>query len=385
MRTMVDLSMQFAEPAAAENWIQIMKTGSFQHPKHGELQITDADLHLFKENFDKKVRGVDLAVDVSHDPDKGAVGWFKELRVEPGKLMARVAWTEEGKEMVAGGKFRYFSPEFAFQYQDAETGKQFKDVLLGGAITNRPFLKNMAPIELSEDGGYVVFADFDPDNDGDNDKTTDPNQNPDWIDDVKHGWTPWPTDPKQVEQLKEAGVTKDMHDKAKAAFDRNNKGKPPKKQEEPKPAPKKPEENTTGVKKMTEETVTLAELEAERNARIQLQEKVRRMELSETVKGFLFNESTKKGKLMPAQHDSVLDFMMTLNDEQTKKFTEVINALPDAISFNDERGHGGKGKGEHPTKSREDLVEDRAVVLMTEKSLTYKEALALADTEVPKD
>jgi Mu-like prophage I protein len=108
--------------------------------------------------------------------------------------MAKVDWTEEGASLVKSGKYRYFSPEFMFQWKDPANGTEHKDVLLGGALTNRPFLKDMEPVAFSESGmGEVWMAEnegmsddanyapsvkhrdgssYDPDGDGDDDSTT---------------------------------------------------------------------------------------------------------------------------------------------------------------------------------------------------------------------
>lgn len=529
MKTMIDLAVLMSEPAA-ENWIQIMKTGEFDHPMHGKLKISPADLHQFKENFDNKVRGTDLAVDVSHKPDAGAVAWFKELKVDGEKLMAKVAWTEEGKELVSSGKYRYFSPEFMFNYKDAESGKQFKDVLLGGAITNRPFLKNMDPIEFSEDDSYgtIWFAEdegYDPDNDDDDDSTTDPDKNPDWMLDVMAGITPWPTDSDQQSKLKEVGATKqacdaafqirqkqlgskgikstkmsepNATDKARQAQQARAKKygikphdggaitKPnefsdipddmfadpvnyaypidkdhvmaayryfakPKNQSKYSPAERKiianriiaqlPEANKDearktfkfdddpepgdgnnpspvvpgdgpdnphnpddvdagkfkepashkkpnepkGATKMTDpnkgQVISLSEHNAALERIKMLEEQNRRVQMSEKVKGFMFNESTKKGKILPAQQEKVLDLMMSMNEEQVSKFEEVINALPDAIAFNDERGHGLTGG----TKDRATMVAEKADALLKEgKVQDYRAAILMAEDEIPE-
>lgn len=220
-----------------------MKAGKWQHPQFGEIEITPADLHQFKENFDKRVRGTDIAVDISHQPDKGAVGWFKELRVDGDKLMAKVAWTEEGANLIKSGKYRYFSPEFMFQWKDPESGQVYKDVLFGGALTNRPFLKNMDPIEFSEtldpiygEIGVVWFSEddannseddddrFDPDGDGDDDSTADPEKNPDWESDVRKGYLPWHKLSKaQQQQLTKSGFTKADADRARAQWKNHQK------------------------------------------------------------------------------------------------------------------------------------------------------------------
>lgn len=525
MRTMIDL-VTLSE-SGSEGWLQIMKTGEFDHQQFGKLKITPQDLHQFKENFDNKVRGVDLAVDVSHEPDKGAVAWFKELKVDGDKLMAKVQWTEEGEQLIKSGKYRYFSPEFMFTYKDANTGKQFKDVLFGGAITNRPFLKNMDPIELSEDDSYgtVWLSEddapksdvYDPDGDGDDDSTTDPKKNPDWMMDVMCGITPWPSDPDQQAELEKAGATKEACDAAckikcaqlkkqgvafpasmkmsepakpavqdagkKAQMARckscgiqpkadgsvtkpseysdlsdsqfadptnyaypidsahvmaayryfakpaNQKKYSPEEQkiiakkivaalpdkvkaeatktfkldEDPdakvegnageKPSPIKPiddkdagqfEEGEKPIKpqggttKMTE-IVSLSEYNAMQERVKMLEEQNRRVKFDEKVKGFMFNENTKKGKILPAQHDKVLDMMMGMSDEQVAKFEEVINALPDAIAFGEETGFGVTGN----KKDRDTLVAEKADVLMSEgKTTDYKQAIIMAEKEI---
>ena len=137
-----------------EKELEVMRVGKWNHPIYGNMEITDKDLNLFKESFDKNVRRVDIAVDIEHGetPNKGAAaGWFKELRKDAGRLLAKIEWTDLGKENVKSGKYKYFSPEFKFAYQDAETGKSYSNVLLGGGLTNRPFIKGMQPVLLSED------------------------------------------------------------------------------------------------------------------------------------------------------------------------------------------------------------------------------------------
>lgn len=136
------------------SWIQIMKTGAFKHSMYGDFKITNEDLSKFEKSFSENVRGIDIAIDVEHDSEKGAVGWFKKLEtrvIDGGKkaLFAFVEWTQEGVDLIKGGKFKYMSPDFTFKWKD-EFGKTFDNVLMGGALTNRPFLKNMQPVVLSE-------------------------------------------------------------------------------------------------------------------------------------------------------------------------------------------------------------------------------------------
>ncbi|MFB5192661.1 phage protease [Alicyclobacillus fastidiosus] len=532
--------------SAGDSWIQIMKTGKWQHPQYGPMEITQDDLQKFKENFDNNVRGIKLFVDVNHDNDHAAVGEFKELRVEPGKLMAKVGWTANGADLIKSGKYRYFSPEFAFSYKDPESGKEFKDVLLGGGITNRPFLKGMDPIELSEDQSYgtVWFSEkeYDPDGDGDNDATTNPQENHDWMLDVLAGITPWPHDEQQQAQLRKVGATRQSCDAAyrirqkqlraqgqetysqaasggdkqeptkpdnkpsamseaeftrvvlmlaehevKNAHKSPPKGKPQDRSqyadsdnykypidkdhiqaavdyfnqdgqqksggysdeewakigrrianaankligkghafkdgkiatnvemdEDPNPddAPSCPNntddvdagqfsepashtQSILGGGSMTTQpqnpqgsaaqggtgAISLAEYNALQQEVRVLKEANRRSRLSETVNGFMFNESTKTGKILPAQRDNVIDLMMGMNDDQVAKFSEFINGLPDAIQFNQETGTGNAGQ----PKRREALVEEKAAVLMSEKGMDLRAALIEADALVPRE
>jgi len=136
------------------NEVEILRTGEWDHPQYGKIKITEPVIDNMIKNFYNNVRGVDLAVDQAHKPDDGAAGWFKELRKEDTgiavRLMAKIEWTPTGKELIKSKIFRYFSPEFTFNYKDAETGNQIKNVLFGGALTNRPFIKGMAPVLLDE-------------------------------------------------------------------------------------------------------------------------------------------------------------------------------------------------------------------------------------------
>jgi len=109
-------------------------------------------------NFDEGVRGVDVAIDITHEPNKGAAGWIKSLETGestsvPGKkaLWATIEWTPGGIELIESATFKYISAEFGDD-TNAETKKITEDVLRAATMTNRPFVKGMAAVELDEDG-----------------------------------------------------------------------------------------------------------------------------------------------------------------------------------------------------------------------------------------
>ena len=112
-------SISLKESAAPEK-VQILRTGTFTHPDYGTFDITSEVLRSMKRNFDDKTRGVDLAIDYSHEADKEAAGWIKDLYLSANdtELWANVDWTAPGKGVVESKEYRYFSADFAFDYVD---------------------------------------------------------------------------------------------------------------------------------------------------------------------------------------------------------------------------------------------------------------------------
>lgn len=140
--------IKLSEKNEVPSRIQLMRTGKFTHERYGKIEITPERLKSFKENFDNNVRRLALAIDYKHENEDVAAGWIKsvELSEDGNELWGVIDWCPQGQKKLADKEFRYFSPEFSDQYTDNETGKVFKDVLLGGGLTNRPFLKGMNPI-----------------------------------------------------------------------------------------------------------------------------------------------------------------------------------------------------------------------------------------------
>lgn len=137
----------FQEKGKYPNEVQLLRVGSWSHPFYGDFDITQSNLIELKQNFDKKVRGVDIFLDVEHMPDKGATAKFTELVVRGSELWGVVEWTDWGREILDKKLFKYISPEFQENYKDPESNVKYGYVLLGAALTNRPFIKKMQPVE----------------------------------------------------------------------------------------------------------------------------------------------------------------------------------------------------------------------------------------------
>ena len=130
------------------SWIMLMPEGEFEHPQYGALEFTHAKLADFKKNFDGRVRKIDIALDQDHDGGK-ATGWLEKLELRDGGLWGLVRWTKLGEQLLTDQIYRYFSPEFG-NFTDPESGKKFSNVIIGGALTNRPFLKSMPAVKLKD-------------------------------------------------------------------------------------------------------------------------------------------------------------------------------------------------------------------------------------------
>lgn len=138
--------------------IQLLRSGKYSHPSYGEILISEQVLKSLKDNFDNNVRGCDLSIDYTHDNEKGespAAFWIKSLEIRENKdgkgkgLFAKGEFTPKGMKVIAEKEYRYSSADFVIDYID-QSGKHHPYVLRGGTLTNRPFIKNMNPIKLSE-------------------------------------------------------------------------------------------------------------------------------------------------------------------------------------------------------------------------------------------
>ncbi len=144
------------------SWIMLMPEGTFRHPEYGRLAFTRRKLLEFKRHFDAKVRKIDIALDRDHDA-KAATGWLEQVEYRaargetPAGLWGRIRWTSLGVRLLKEHIYRYFSPEFG-SYPDEESGHTWENVLIGGALTNRPFLKVMPAVALRERHKRVIAS-----------------------------------------------------------------------------------------------------------------------------------------------------------------------------------------------------------------------------------
>lgn len=165
-----------AEGESSRSWIQVARVGTFKNYWDGKklrtFTITQAMLAEMHDNFVEgrhPVPPTELCIDYEHlsspdvalaDPVQGkAAGWVKnlELRENGDEIWAEIEWTDPAATAIRAKEFKYFSPEFAFDYTTHDAS-DIGCTLLAGAITNRPFIQGMEAVTLRAGGVADVLA-----------------------------------------------------------------------------------------------------------------------------------------------------------------------------------------------------------------------------------
>ena len=381
---LVDLSKQFAETSVNNpiSEIEVLTEGLWEHELYGEIEITPEDINLFIENFNNKARKIDIAVDQEHMPEKGAVGWFKELKkvISNGvtRLKATIEWTPVGVDMLKQSIYKYFSPEFDFEYEDPETHETVRNVLLGGALTNRPYFKSLAPVQLSEN----IFIN----------ESSINLQN-------KKGGEQIMTKEELVAKLAENEAYELPEDaseeerallvevKAEAEVAQKELKAEPEEGEEPET--ENPAENEEEGEKgegegeapvQGSEVPSAKEFNQVKSELGVLRKKMRFQEIDETVRGYTFSESNPEGRLLPKSKEVAQKLLMSLTSRQGKMFDEFVKNLPKINSMMFDEMGGSSGDS---VKASEEL-NAKVDTVAKELGITFGQALKKVSADNPE-
>lgn len=147
-------AVQLAD-GATQTWVTLTRTGNFSDPRYGDFAITPEMLAQMVTNFDARVLGQDVFIDVSHRPSDGAAGKVMKLSVEGGRLRALVEWTPFGVDAIKQRGFSYLSAEYHEAWKDNEQQQPHGCVLLGAGLTVRPVIKHLDRVQLSDDDDHA--------------------------------------------------------------------------------------------------------------------------------------------------------------------------------------------------------------------------------------
>lgn len=135
-----------------EGWTQICKTGKFLGHWQGPFEVTDDDLAVMVENFNRFVNA--LLFDYGHDSvwNTAAIasGWGHEMDIGKGgdALYSNTEWTEDAAGRIQAGEFKYISPVIMFNTVDPYSGEDIGPSIWTVALLNTPFLDGMDPVEI---------------------------------------------------------------------------------------------------------------------------------------------------------------------------------------------------------------------------------------------
>lgn len=153
----------FSQFALAEQFdpnadFELLHTGANTDTRYGEFKFSKDDLEGMAKNFNDGVRGVEIAVDINHDPQKRAYAWIQpgSMHVAPSSkldgeysLYGKIhRYTSDGEKMMREGAYRYFSLEIigSLSAMVGKVKKTFKNVITGLALTNTPVIKGLKAI-----------------------------------------------------------------------------------------------------------------------------------------------------------------------------------------------------------------------------------------------
>ena len=126
--------------------IRVLPKGHVSSTK-GDFEVDDRDIAGLIRQF--KARRLDLVIDYEHqtlsDVQAPAAGWIKDLYPGEDALMARVEWTQKGREYIANKEYRYLSPVVLVKKAD-----QHAAVFHSAALTNTPAITGMFAIINSD-------------------------------------------------------------------------------------------------------------------------------------------------------------------------------------------------------------------------------------------
>lgn len=139
--------------------IKVLPYGKYKMNRYGEVEINKTKADDMVKHFDENVRAssstAGLPIDIEHGTTSykdAAAGWLKKLFAEKDGLYAEVEWTTLGKKLLKERLYKFYSPEFWFDYQDAENiDIKLNNVMTGGGLVNKPMLKHdLKPLVNSE-------------------------------------------------------------------------------------------------------------------------------------------------------------------------------------------------------------------------------------------
>ncbi len=309
--------------------IQILKVGTWDHTEYGRFTVSSATLREVVENFQKNTRGVKIAVDENHEPDHKALAWYESLSIsENGKaLYATLSLTQRGAKLLTEGAYRYFSPELVFRKKDEETGQNIKNLLIGGAFTNRPFFKGMSPImaaevpDQSQDCDFILFF-----------KNSKMNDFLTMITEFAESPTLSAANKTKLAKAYAALPTADLTPEITASFNEILAKGGEKKEPAPKEIRSVPKELEPVLVEAEPGMVSVkfSDLENLKSTAAMVEglvQKQKETNFAARMETLVFSEANKNGVILPKSKERIREFAYSLSETQSEAFFEILDSI----------------------------------------------------------
>lgn len=141
-----------------EKWVQMYPYGEWTHPIYTDTKIDRATADKMVQNFNDKVINKKVLADYDHGQDKAkggkSAGEIIKVEARDNGLWGLVRFNDIAKKEIDDGEWQYWSTSHFDAWEDPQTKQTHEFVIDSGALTNRPYVRGMAPLNFSE-----VFTD----------------------------------------------------------------------------------------------------------------------------------------------------------------------------------------------------------------------------------
>lgn len=343
------------------SWIHALPLGTYSHPVYGEMNFDQSAISRYAESVKVKVRGIDPSINYQHQGDGEAAGWVKNAEAREDGLWLFVEWTTDAARKIKDKAYRYFSAEFLEEWTN-NLGKKFENVIFGGALTNRPFMKNLLPVNLSEGTieNALAFAEIITVAKVEHEKETQPKEQD--------------MDRKKLAEL--LGLPGDSNEETIVAKLAELKGTPP----AAPPAPVRPSvpvvDLSAELKKLSEENPMVAKLietvDAQNKALSDYNNALKLADVERRLSEF----DHSKIVLTPNAKDLLHDLAMDIEPPHAEKLWKLMEMMRNASGVMVELGErAGTSVRYGRSKDQKSLFMDEANRIAQEKKISLSEAM----------
>lgn len=152
---------QFADPKDGITWVddnglwvQMYPYDTWTHPFYSDTTVNPEIASEMVKNFHSGVTGRKALTDYEHglDPAKGgkASGEITNMETRSDGLYGLVRFNDIAKKEIEDGEWNYWSTTHFDEWTHPQTGETFSYVVDGGALTNKPYVRGMVPLNFSD-------------------------------------------------------------------------------------------------------------------------------------------------------------------------------------------------------------------------------------------